>query len=133
MVGTRLHKRITPDLDPGLSAAIAEWRNWLADEKRASPHTLAAYRRDLDHFLIFLSEHLGGPPGLADLAALALDITRAPHTRVGPWEAILARVEEVGAALDGLRPWRAGRDPRSPCSRPIGPWLDGLRLRLTFS
>ncbi len=70
MVGTRLHKKITPDLDPGLSAAIAEWRNWLADEKRASPHTLAAYGRDLDHFLIFLSQHLGGPPGLADLAAL---------------------------------------------------------------
>ncbi len=70
MVGTQLHKRITPDLDPGLSAAIADWRNWLADEKRASPHTLAAYGRDLDHFLIFLSEHLGGPPGLADLAAL---------------------------------------------------------------
>ena len=70
MVGTQLHKRITPDLDPGLNAAIAEWRNWLADEKRASPHTLAAYGRDLDHFLSFLSEHLGGPPSLADLAAL---------------------------------------------------------------
>jgi integrase/recombinase XerC len=69
MVGTQVHK-ITADLDPGLSAAIADWRNWLADEKRASAHTLAAYGRDLDHFLIFLSDHLGGPPGLADLAAL---------------------------------------------------------------
>ncbi|MEE8548082.1 MAG: tyrosine recombinase XerC [Alphaproteobacteria bacterium] len=79
---------MTPDLDPGLSAAITDWRNWLADEKRASPHTLAAYGRDLDQFLIFLSEHLGGPPGLADLAAL----------RPADFRSYLARRATAGAA-----------------------------------
>ena len=79
---------MTPDLDPGLSAAITDWRNWLADEKRASPHTLAAYGRDLDQFLIFLSQHLGGPPGLADLAAL----------RPADFRSYLARRATAGAA-----------------------------------
>ncbi|MEE8123064.1 MAG: tyrosine recombinase XerC [Alphaproteobacteria bacterium] len=57
-------------LDPVLAMAVAEWRAWLADEKRASFHTLAAYGRDLDGFLRFLAEHLGGPPSLKDLRSL---------------------------------------------------------------
>jgi integrase/recombinase XerC len=56
--------------DPDLLAAVAEWRGWLADERRASPHTLAAYVSDLTSFLAFLTDHLGGTPNLADLSAL---------------------------------------------------------------
>ena len=55
---------------PDLAAAVARWRRWLADERRASAHTLDAYGRDLAGFLAFLAEHLGGQPGLADLGAL---------------------------------------------------------------
>ncbi len=55
---------------PDLAAAVARWRRWLADERRASAHTLDAYGRDLAGFLGFLAEHLGGQPGLADLGAL---------------------------------------------------------------
>ena len=55
---------------PDLAAAVVDWQAWLRDEKRASPHTCAAYRRDLAHFLAFLTEHLGAVPALADLAAL---------------------------------------------------------------
>ena len=55
---------------PDLAAAIADWQAWLREEKRASPHTCAAYRRDLAQFLAFLTEHLGGVPSLADLATL---------------------------------------------------------------
>ena len=55
---------------PDLQAAIAEWQDWLEHEKRASAHTLAAYRRDLTQFLEFLSDHLGGLPALRDLRAL---------------------------------------------------------------
>lgn len=62
--------RIAIPLEPGLAAAVAEWQGWLADERRASPHTLAAYSADLAGFLDFLSDHLGGAPGLADLASL---------------------------------------------------------------
>jgi integrase/recombinase XerC len=47
-----------------LRAAIGLWFAWLTGERRASPHTLAAYGRDLASFLDFLSDHLGGLPTL---------------------------------------------------------------------
>jgi integrase/recombinase XerC len=53
-----------------LGAAIALWTLWLAGERRASPHTLAAYGRDLALFLDFLTGHLGEPPSLAALDGL---------------------------------------------------------------
>ena len=53
-----------------LSDAIAAWLGWLDTERRVSPHTLAAYGRDLASFLDFLVEHGGGVPGLAALNAL---------------------------------------------------------------
>jgi len=53
-----------------LAAAARAWYRHLADERRMSPHTLAAYRRDLAAFLDFLIEHRGAPPDLAALAAL---------------------------------------------------------------
>src|SRR5438445_3990782 len=53
-----------------LRAAIALWTAWLAGERRASAHTVAAYGRDLAFFLDFLTEHLGEPPGLATFAGL---------------------------------------------------------------
>jgi integrase/recombinase XerC len=56
--------------DPALAGALADWRAWLADERRASPHTLQAYETDLAGFLGFLAAHLGGDPTLADLAGL---------------------------------------------------------------
>ncbi len=55
---------------PAVVEAVERWRRWLADERRASAHTLDAYDRDLAGFLAFLAGHLGGQPGLADLAAL---------------------------------------------------------------
>jgi integrase/recombinase XerC len=54
----------------GLAKAIADWRAWLTHERRASPHTLAAYTRDLDAFLDFLTDHLGQTPDLDALRAL---------------------------------------------------------------
>ena len=62
---------------PALSKAAAEWLVWLAAERRASPHTLAAYRRDLEDFLRFLTDHLGDTPDLADLGKLAVRDLRA--------------------------------------------------------
>src|SRR5262245_7048970 len=53
-----------------LRAAIGLWANWLAGERRASAHTIAAYGRDLAFFLDFLSGHLGGLPSLATISAL---------------------------------------------------------------
>lgn len=54
-----------------LRAAIGSWGDWLAGERRASPHTVAAYGRDLAFFLDFLTEHLGEQPRLATFARLS--------------------------------------------------------------
>lgn len=56
--------------EPAVGVAIEDWRQWLAHERRNSSHTLDAYTRDLRKFLLFISEHLGFPPGLADLSSL---------------------------------------------------------------
>jgi integrase/recombinase XerC len=53
-----------------LRVAIALWAAWLAGERRASAHTVAAYGRDLAFFLDFLTEHFGEPPSLATFAGL---------------------------------------------------------------
>ncbi len=55
---------------PDLLHAIAAWQDWLASERRASPHTVAAYGSDLAQFLDFIAGHRGGMPGLAALQAL---------------------------------------------------------------
>ncbi len=51
--------------------AIRAWLDHLATEKRSSPRTIEAYRRDLSQFCGFLTEHLAKPPSLADLGGLA--------------------------------------------------------------
>src|SRR5208282_6582669 len=53
-----------------LRAAIGLWAAWVAGERRASAHTIAAYGRDLAFFLDFLTGHLGEVPGLASFGQL---------------------------------------------------------------
>jgi integrase/recombinase XerC len=62
---------------PALAAAASEWLTWLAAERRASIHTLDAYRRDLEAFLVFITGHLGGTPDLKDLEKLSARDLRA--------------------------------------------------------
>lgn len=64
-------------LPSGLTKAIFDWLAYLRDERRASSHTLSAYRRDLESFSRFLTEHLGKLPELDDLEALRLADFRA--------------------------------------------------------
>ncbi len=49
---------------------IRDWLGHLAHERRLSPKTLEAYGRDIRQFAVFITEHLGGEPALADIAAL---------------------------------------------------------------
>ena len=60
-----------------LAAAVETWLGRLADERRRSDHTIAAYRRDIDDFLGFLAEHEGAAPDLAQLARLSVRDVRA--------------------------------------------------------
>ena len=60
-----------------LAEQIAAWLAWLQAERRASPHSLDAYRRDLAGFIGFLAEHRGEPPSLAGLARLDRNDIRA--------------------------------------------------------
>ncbi len=64
-------------LTRGLGDALTDWRRWLATERRASHHTVAAYERDLGDFLAFVSGHLGDRLSLGDLAALKVSDFRA--------------------------------------------------------
>ncbi len=64
-------------LAPDLQAAVERWIAWLGDERRLSPHSLEAYRRDLLQFLGFLTGHLGERPGLSELGGLAAADFRA--------------------------------------------------------
>ena len=53
-----------------VTAEIERWLTHLGAERRYSPKTLEAYRRDITQFLGFLTDHLGGRPSLKDLTAL---------------------------------------------------------------
>ncbi len=46
--------------DPLSRRHVADFLRYAADERRLSPHTVDAYRRDLDSFVGFLDRHLGG-------------------------------------------------------------------------
>jgi integrase/recombinase XerC len=60
-----------------VAAEIARWLTHLGAERRMSGKTLEAYRRDVDQFLAFLAEHLGGAPSLKALARIAPQDVRA--------------------------------------------------------
>ena len=70
MAGPASHGLASVPAAPNLRAAMLQWRSWLAEERRASPHTVEAYGCDLAGFVAFLAEHLGGAPDLAALESL---------------------------------------------------------------
>ncbi|WP_425416720.1 tyrosine recombinase XerC [Oricola indica] len=85
---------------PDLAAARRAWLEQLKGERRLAPKTLEAYERDTRQFLQFLTGHLGGPPGLADIAQLKTLDYRAFLTRR---RAGGARARTLGRGLAGIR------------------------------
>ena len=57
---------------PEVVEQIRRWRNWLAAERRFSPHTVDAYARDLSIFFDFLSDYQRNLPTLADLQKMEI-------------------------------------------------------------
>ncbi len=88
-----------------LHAARGDWLKSLARERRLADLTVEAYERDTRQFLIFLTGHLGGPPGLKDISNL----------RTADLRAFLARRRNDGAG-----------------ARTLGRGLAGVRSLLRF-
>ena len=65
-----IHDQFLIPARPDLQRARGEWLASLARERRLSALTVEAYERDTRQFLQFLTGHLGGPPGLADVVEL---------------------------------------------------------------
>lgn len=53
-----------------VQTVLADWHRRLAHEERVSPHTLAAYLRDVRQFLAFLASYDTAPPDLQRLGQL---------------------------------------------------------------
>ncbi|HZS64568.1 MAG TPA: tyrosine recombinase XerC [Xanthobacteraceae bacterium] len=62
---------------PDVTAEILRWLKHLGAERRMSPKTLEAYRRDVSQFLDFLARHLGRAPTLKQLSKIAPQDVRA--------------------------------------------------------
>ncbi|UFN46968.1 tyrosine recombinase XerC [Roseomonas sp. OT10] len=91
------------------AAARLAYLDWLSQERRASPHTLAAYGRDLADLLGFLAQHLGGEPDLAALSALRpADLRAFLAHRAAAGAGNATRARQL-AAVRGFLRWLARR------------------------
>jgi integrase/recombinase XerC len=64
-------------IDADIETLIARWQRDLWAVQRLAENTVAAYRRDLEQFLLFLSGHSGGVVSRATLKSLAAADIRA--------------------------------------------------------
>lgn len=69
----------TTFLSPDLAARLNAWLEWLKGARRVSPHTLAAYRSDMEQFCAFLYEYLAEGPLTAEM------LSRLEHRELRAW------------------------------------------------
>ncbi|WP_417668461.1 tyrosine recombinase XerC [Roseibium sp.] len=83
---------------PDLNDRLGRWLDNLSDERRLADKTLVAYERDVRQFLRFITDHLGGAPGLQDVRDL----------RPADFRAFMARRRRDGAQSRSLARGMAG-------------------------
>lgn len=109
---------MTAEVAPGpdvwredLRRARRDWHDWLALERRRAPATVTAYLHDLDAWLHFLVEHLGGPLGLSEVADVKAGDVRAHLARRRAGEKGL-KDRSIARALAAIRGFHAHLDRR---------------------
>ncbi len=118
---------------------VAAFLEHLEKERQVSPHTLTAYRRDLEAFTEFLNRHTGGEWDFTTVDRLALRGFLGELERRGLARRSMARALSAIRALyrflqthHGLErsPVRAARTPRA--ARKLPGYLDRDRTELLF-
>ncbi len=91
--------------------ALLEWVEWLASERRAAVHTVAAYERDIAQFIAFAAEHGGGDVSINKLSALELSDFRSWLSWLAGRGLTASSRARAVAALRGWLRWmdRSGR------------------------
>src|SRR5262245_42398621 len=80
-----------------LERCIQDFMAHLRGERRASPHTVDAYQRDLGQLAAFLAERLGHPPALREVGKLELRAWLAELTHAHGTSTIARKLASVRA------------------------------------